>query len=176
MAQKKTIFVVAPRRTRYDELNPWSVGVLRELDNRHPANPAYVKRKGEIDIEEGHGVKGDPARAKSPGGNPPWEVYPTEAVMTAIGKRTLVEVEAREDTSDLGMSDDDVGSLESLTARQIDALRKAGIATVSDLVERIEGADNPLDSMLAIKGVGKPTAEAIRVELIGRGLIDDVAW
>lgn len=176
MADKRTIFVVAPRRTRYDELNPQSAVVLMENDRRHPANAAYGKPAGQIDIEEGHGVKGDPARAKSPGGSPPWEVYPTEAVMTALGKRVLIEVEAREDTSDLGMSDDDVGSLESLTTRQIDALRKAGIERVSDLVERIEGADNPLDSLTAIKGVGQPTAEAIRVELVGRGLIDDVAW
>lgn len=176
MADKRTIFVVAPRRTRYDELNPQSAGVLMENDRRHPANPAYSKPAGQIDIEEGHGVKGDPARRNSPGGNPPWEVYPTEAVMTALGRRTLVEVEAREDTSDLLMTDDDIGSLESLTARQVEALRKGGIGTVTALVDRIEGADNPLESLTAIKGVGKPTAESIRVELVGRGLIDDVAW
>lgn len=176
MAEKKTIFVVAPRRTRYDELNPQSAGVLMENDRRHPANPAYGKPKGQIDIEEGHGVTGDPARAKSPGGCPPWEVYPTEAVMTALGKRTLVEVYPTEDTSALGMSDDDIGSLESLHPRQIEALRKSGLETVSALVERVEGADNPMDSLTAIKGVGKPTAEAIRVELVGRGLIDDIAW
>lgn len=176
MAEKRTIFVAAPRRTRWDPLNPESVGVLREDDRRHPANDAYKKPVGQIDIEEGHGVAGDPARAKSPGGNPPWEVYPTEKVMTALGQRKLIQVTPQEDTSDLNMSDDDVGSLESLTARQIDALRKAGIESVSGLVERVETADNPMAYLTGIKGVGKPTAEAIRIELVGRGLIDDIEW
>lgn len=176
MAEKKTIFVAAPRRTRWDPLNPESSVVIFERDARHPENPAYSSPRGEICIDEGHGVAGDPARANSPGGCPPWEVYPTQKVMEALGARKLVEVTAREDTSDLGMSDDDIGSLESLTARQIDALRKAGIESVSGLVERVEAADNPMAYLTGIKGVGKPTAESIRIELVGRGLIEDIDW
>lgn len=176
MADVKYIYVAAPRRTRYDELNPQSAGVLMENDPRHPANPAYSKPRGVIDIEEGHGVKGDPARANSPGGSPPWEVYPTQAVMTALGARRLMEVEAREDTSDLGMSDDDIGSLECLAPRQVAALRKGGVDTVPELVAQVEKADNPLAYLTGMNGIGKPTALAIRVELVGRGLIDDIDW
>lgn len=176
MADPKYIYVAAPRRTRYDPLNPESVVVIMERDPRHPENPAFSAPRGEICIDEGHGVDGDPARAKSPGGNPPWKVYPTAGVMAAMGKRALVEVQHRQNTAALGMSADDIGSLECLAPRQVAALRKGGLTTISELVAQVEKADSPLVVLTSMNGIGKPTAEAIRVELVGRGLIDDIAW
>lgn len=176
MADVKYIYVAAPRRTRYNELNPESAVVIMERDPRHPENPAFNSPRGEICIDEGHGVDGDPARAKSPGGNPPWKVYPTEGIMNAIGRRALVEVQLRQDTKSLGMSPDDIGSLECLAPRQVAALRKGGVATVSELVAQVDKADSPLAYLTGMSGIGKPTALAIRVELVGRGLIEDIDW
>lgn len=172
----KTIYVAAPRHERFDTMDPQSVTVLVEQDPRHPENIPYAAPAGHIAIDEGHGVKGDPARANNPLGNPPWQVYPTLSVLRAIGERRLAEVTLTEDTSDLGLDEDDIGSLAALGPRQIEAMRKAGVDTVSTLVERVMAADSAMAWLKGFKGIGDSTAEALRVELVGRGLIDDIDW
>ena len=54
--------------------------------------------------------------------------------------------------------------------------RLGGVGTVSELVTQVEKADNPMAYLTGMSGIGKPTAQAIRVELVGRGLIEDIDW
>ncbi len=165
MAAKK-ILVAAPRRMRYDPLNPQSRIVFFDRDRRHPANKAYSMPAGEVCIDEGHGVKGDPAKKEAP-----WELYANARVVAALRSGVLVEVEPQEDTSDLGLTEDDLGSLVCLAPPQTAALRAAGYEGVTDLVAELEKGGNKLEVLTKVKGVGKATALAILEELQARDLI-----
>lgn len=163
----KTIFVVAPRKQRYDPANPQSLIVAHNRDSRHPANRAYDQIAGEICIDEGHGVKGDPA-----GKETPWEVYPNSYISGKVTAGKLVIVESRaDDTSDLALSDDDLGSLASLTPMQVAALKSAGFEDVADLAAELDKGGNRQDALTKIKGIGKATAIALLQELQSRDLI-----
>lgn len=163
----KTIFVAAPRKRRYDPDNPQSQIVAHDRDSRHPANPAHGARKGEICIDEGHGVKGDPA-----GKEAPWEVYHNSYISGRVTAGKLVIVESRaDDTSDLALSDDDLGSLASLTPMQVAALKSAGFEGVKDLAAELDKGGNRQDALTKIKGIGKATAIALLQELQSRDLI-----
>lgn len=176
MTKQQTILVAAPRRTRWDPLDPASPIVFMDYDRRHPANAAYKSPPAELCICEGDGVEGDPARANNPRGNPPWEVYPTAHVAGAIREGKLVEVRKGEDTSDLQLSDDDLASLTSLTARQIEGLRRRGFESVDDLVAKIDRSDDALALLQGQRGkagsMSEATAQDLMNELIGRGLLE----
>ena len=165
MAVKK-ILVAAPRRMRYDPLNPQSRIVFFDRDRRHPANKAYSMPAGEVCIVEGHGVKGDPAKKEAP-----WELYANARVVAALRSGVLVEVEPQEDTSDLGLTAGDLGSFVSLLPPQAAALRAAGFENVDDLVGELEKGGNKLEVLTKVKGIGKATAVALLEELQSRDLI-----
>lgn len=162
----KLILVAAPRRRRFDKLNPQSLIVFFDRDRRHPENGAYAMPAGEVCIEEGHGVKGDPA-----GKEQPWRLYANPRVVAALREGKLVEVEGGEDTTDLGLTEDDLGSLTSLQPAQVAALRKAGFEDVAGLAAELSTAGNQLDALTKIKGIGAATARAVLEELQARGLI-----
>ena len=171
-----TILVVAPRKHPFDHLDPGSRIVFSEWDRRHPANPAYSSPEAEICICEGDGVDGDPARAKSPKGNPPWRVFPTPAIAGALRDGRLVEVRQGEDTSDLQLDDSQLASLKSLTDRQVAGLTKRGFETVEDLADKISRSDDPLAMLQGQKGKAGSMSEAVARdllnELVARGAIE----
>lgn len=169
MSKQEPILVAAPRRTRFDPLDPSSPIVFRDFDYRHPANHAYALPAGEVCIEEGHGVEGDPARANNPRGNPPIEVYPTSAVAGALREGLLVEVRPKQSTADLAMSEDDLASLRSLTPALVKALTAARFEGVSDLAEKLGRAENPVAVLTSVKGIGDAKAADILNELEARG-------
>src|SRR3990167_2510423 len=171
-----TILVAAPRRTRWDQLDPSSPIVFTDYDRRHPANEAYSSPAAELCICEGDGVAGDPARANSPMGNPPWRVWPTAKVAAKIAEGRLVQVTVGEDTSDLALSEDDLASLVSLTPRQVEALLKRGFESVSDLADKIARSDDALALLQGTKGkaggMGEGTARDLLNELVALGAIE----
>lgn len=162
----KHILVAAPRRARYDVTNPQSPIVFFDRDRRHPENPAYSMPAGEVCIDQGHGVKGDPA-----GKDKPWKLYANPRVVAALRSGVLVEVEPQEDTSDLGLTEGDLGSLLSLQPPQAAALRAAGFESIDDLVGELEKGGSKLEVLTKVKGIGKATAVAILEELQSRDLI-----
>jgi hypothetical protein len=180
MPKDGTILVAAPRKNRFDALDPGSLIVLSEYDRRHPANEAYSQPPAEICICEGDGVKGDPARAKSPKGNPPWRVWPTNAVSGKIAAGQLVRVEEGEDTSDLQLSANDLASLTSLTPRQVQGLVKRGFETVDDLAEKIGRSDDAVTMLQGQKGksgsMSEGKAKELLNELISLGVIEGTGF
>jgi len=171
-----TIFVAAPRKHPFDHLDPGSRLVFSEWDRRHPANPAYASPAAEVCISEGDGVAGDPARANNPRGNPPWEVWPTPAVVGKITSGDLVRVEKGEDTSDLQLDDNQLASLNSLTDRQVAGLTKRGFETVEDLADKIGRSDDPLAMLQGQRGKAGSMSEGVARdllnELVARGAIE----
>lgn len=162
----KHILVAAPRRTRYDQLNPQSSIVFFDRDRRHPENSSYSMPAGEVCIDEGHGVKGDAA-----GKTAPWMLYPNQRVVAALRAGTLVEIEQNDDTSDLGLTEGSLGSLVSLLPAQVAALKAAGFEGVADLVSELEKGGNKLEVLTKVRGIGRATAQALLEELQGQGLI-----
>ena len=171
-----TILVAAPRRHAFDPLDPGSRIVFSEWDRRHPANDAYASPVSEVCICEGDGVRGDPARANNPRGNPPWEVYPTPAVTGKVTAGELVVVRKGEDTSDLALSDNDLASLSSLTDRQVSGLTRRGFETVEDLADKIGRSDDPLAMLQGQRGKAGSMSEGVARnllnELVARGAIE----
>lgn len=175
-----TILVAAPRRRRWDPLDPGSLIAFMDWDRRHPANEAYSAPPCDVCISEGDGVEGDPARANSPKGNPPWRVWPTPAVAGALREGKLVEVRPGEDTSDLALSEDDLASLTALTPRQVENLVKRGFESVSDLADKISRSDDPVAMLGGGKGgrggLSESAAKDLINELIARGLIEGTGF
>lgn len=171
--QDDTILVAAPRKKAFNPRDPQSPIVFSEVDMRHPANPDYASPAGEVCICAGEGVTGDPGRANNPRGNPPWEVFPTPEVAGALRSGKLVEIRRGEedDTSDLALSENDLGTLTTLTERQVEALQKKGITGVNDLADRVTRSDDPVDYLVKTKAVGKGVALDLLNELVALGHI-----
>lgn len=103
------INVIAPRSHRYDLQDPGSKIVFRDYDPRHPANEAYNMPAGEVCIEEGHGVEGDPA-----GKETPWRIALTPYVQGALSSGRLRLVAPGQDTAGGNLAENALGTLGAL--------------------------------------------------------------
>jgi len=139
--------------------------VLFETGRLHPANTAYTAPEGEICICEGQGVKGDPG-----GQETPWEVHPYPTIVALIREGRLVEVKAREDTSALQMSPDDLRTLD-VTPRAVKGLEAKGIEGVADLAAKAKISTDPVEWLGKTPGINGPQgARDLLEQLEKRGL------
>lgn len=170
------IKIAAPRTEPYDVNDPQSRIAFAERDRRHPANEAFALPAGELVLSQGDGVDGDPARANNPNGNPPLTAYPTPAVVAAIREGKLIEVRSAKDLEPAKLSESDLGSLTSLTPRQIKAIKTGlRVENVEHLADKVASSPNPSETLTGIAGIGPATARDLLNELEARDLIESLS-